>query len=108
MDSDEKHIMNEQARAEILLPTGKAIYCENCQEPIDGEEANFNYYTKLVNSPITIQKTYCIKCVPEVIAYRYKMRNVAEMTKELVKAFERKLYNAAADKITPHRRVKHI
>ena len=108
MDIDEKFALNEQARAEILLPTGRVIYCENCHEPIKDEEANFNWYTTLVNSPIKIQKTYCLDCIPEVIAYRYMMRNVSEMTKELVKAFELDLYHAAADKITPYRRVKHI
>ena len=86
MDYDERHTMREQHRAEsaeLLLPTGRAIYCENCHEPIKDEEANFNWYTTLVNSPIKIQKTYCHACIGEVIAYRYKMRNVSQMTKEL-------------------------
>ena len=87
MDYDERHTMREQHRAEsaeLLLPTGRAIYCENCHEPIKDEEANFNWYTTLVNSPIKIQKTYCHDCIGEVIQYRYKMRNVSQMTKELI------------------------
>lgn len=109
MDQDERPIMNEQARAEILLPTGRAIYCENCHEPIKDEEANFNWHTTMVNSPIKIQKTYCIDCIPEVIAYRYKMRNVAEMTREIVNAFNLANYRRIIQQeIDKEGKVRHI
>ena len=115
MNTDEHFEMAENARresAELLLPTGKATYCGNCCEPIEGEEANFNYHTELCGSPIRIQKTYCVPCVPEVIQYRYKMRNVAEMTRELPgwepyirKSVYQKLHEQEFDK---QGKVKHI
>jgi len=84
MDLDERHEMREQARAELVFPTDRAIYCENCHEPIKNEMAFFHWHTIFMGSPARIIKTYCLDCIiPEVIAYRYKMRNVSEMTKEL-------------------------
>ena len=112
MDPEERHEMRENHRAEILLPTGKAAYCGNCCEPIEGEEANFNWHTYLLDSPITIQKTYCIPCIPEVIAYRYKMRNVGEITQDLPavkkrnKVIMQKAWEKAYDELPG--RVKHI
>jgi len=108
MERGENWYLKEQHRAEMLLPTGRAIYCENCHEPIKDEEANFNWHTEMAGSPIRIQKTYCYDCIEEVIQYRYKMRNVAEMTGGLVKAFERQAYNDASFKVMPFRNVKHI
>ncbi len=106
MDPEERHEMKEYHRAEILLPTGKATYCGNCCEPIEGEEANFNWHTELMSTPIKIQKTYCLPCIPEVIAYRYKMRDVHEMTTELVaRVNAQRLHEQEYDKLG---KVTHI
>ena len=85
MNIDERHEMNEQHRfesAELLLPTGRAISCENCFRPMD-EEIGLNWHTTLCNSPIVIEQVYCEECLGEVILNRYRIRNVGEMTKEL-------------------------
>ena len=108
MDPDEKHIMREESRAEFAAPQFISHYCENCHTPIVGESAKFNQYLPHNEILTKIKRIYCKGCIPEVIAYRLHMRNVADMTKELVKAFEMQQYYAAADKITPYRRVNHI
>jgi len=49
--------------------------CENCHTALNEAE---------LEDPIMINAhIYCDKCASEVIAFRYKMRQVAEMTKEL-------------------------
>ena len=85
MDFDERSELNEQARAELLYPSaaGKVVYCQNCHEPIIGESANFNHHTIMDGMLLRVQQSYGTECIPEVIAYRYKMRNVSQMTKEL-------------------------
>ena len=85
MDHDERYTMNEQARAEFLYPSafGKVIYCQNCHEPIHDETAIFNDHIVVLELKMKIKQVYCIECISEVIAYRYKMRNVSQMTKEL-------------------------
>ena len=85
MNHDECFEMNEQARAEFLYPSaaGKVMYCQNCHEPIHGEQANFNHHIVEMELKLRVQQSYCIPCIPEVIAFRYKMRNVSQMTKEL-------------------------
>jgi len=85
MDHDERHTFREEHRAnsaELLLPTGRAISCENCFRPMS-EEIGLNWHTTLCGSPITIEQVYCEECLEEVILNRYRIRNVGEMTKEL-------------------------
>jgi len=87
MNTDEKFEMNENHRfesAELLLPTGRAISCENCFRPMS-EEIGLNWHTTLCSSPIVIEQVYCEECLEEVIFNRYRIRNCAEMTKELKK-----------------------
>ena len=49
--------------------------CENCHQPLNDAE---------LEDPIIINgHIYCDLCASEVIAFRHKMREVAEMTKEL-------------------------
>lgn len=112
MDHDERFQINENARresAEILFPTGRAISCENCYKPMD-EEVILNWHTILCGSPMIIKLAFCPDCIPEVIGYRYRIRNVAEMTKELVAAVDKanaqKVWEQEHDKLPG--RVKHI
>ncbi len=78
--------------------------CINCFR-ITKDYAKFSYRTK--SGFLTIN-CVCLDCIEEVIQYRYRIRNVSEMTKELVKTFEMKEYHKAADIITLYRKVTHI
>ena len=121
MDPDQRSVLKEQARAEILFPTFISEYCHNCCAPLEGEVVKLNDY--LPKSKTRIERHYCNAewCVEDVVNHRnkvrrdenktkhfYPIRNVSEMTLDLAKAFEMGLYYAAADRITPYRNVKHL
>ena len=121
MNKDDRPLLNEQARAEILTPQFISGYCSNCGVPLQGEIVKLNDY--LPRSNTKMPRHYCMDedCIIEVTNHRnkvrresnktkdlYPIRNVSVMTLALVKAFEMELYHTAADRITPYRNVKHI
>ena len=74
-------------------------YCDNCHKPIEGETATFNYHRSRNGILIKIPVECCLKCVPEVIQYRHKMRDCAEMTKELVHQHCKDIYYRVYDQV---------
>ena len=82
----------EQDRMEMAIPNFAFSYCDNCNKPIEDETATFNYHRSRNGILIKIPVECCLKCVPEVIQYRHKMRDCAEMTKELVHQFNQSNY----------------
>ena len=89
----------EQERMEMAIPSFAFSYCDNCNRPIDGETATFNYHRNRNGILIKIPVEYCLKCVPEVIQYRHKMRDCAEMTKEVVHQHNKELYNRVYNQV---------
>lgn len=110
MNTDERHEMREQHRAEILAPIERTIYCENCHDELGNDYARFNHYKFYGGVFVKVERVCCHKCIDEVVSYRYNMRKVAEMTKELVKRVDdanyQRVHMQEYDKLPG--RVKHI
>lgn len=82
--------------------------CCNCYKEITGESWTLKKEIAIGDGVIITKKHVCLDCISEVIQYRYRLRNVAEMTGQLVNEVNSKLTTAIGFKLVPFGKVRHI
>jgi len=83
---------------EMLIPDFRSEYCDNCHKPAE-EYATLHKRMSRGGVSIIIHQTFCLDCLPEVIQYRHMIRNVSEMTKEIVHQHNREVYDRVYDNV---------
>lgn len=86
-------------KPEMIVPNFNYGYCDNCHQPIQSDSADFNHYINLEEMHIKVTRTFCEDCIGEVIQYRHLIRNVAEMTSEIVHRHNAEIYNRVYDNV---------
>ena len=105
------HNKQDRTFAEFLVPQFISEYCDSCHTPIEEEEAVLTEHLPSTYIRTKVDRHYCIECVSEMIYFRdkvrrdqikggrRKLRNVSEMTLELVEKSNWDNYYKAYDQI---------
>ena len=102
-----------KAFTEFLVPQFISEYCDSCIKPIEEEEDTAVLTEHLPSKYIItkVDRRYCIYCAIELIIFRdkvrrdqikegrRKLRNVSEMTEEVVHVHNNEMYYKAYDQI---------
>ena len=90
---------NEKSRSEMTVPNFNHGYCDNCHGPIEGVSASFNNHADLKRLNVVVDLNACEDCIPEVIAFHHLIRNVSEMTAEIVHRHNQDIYNKVYNRV---------